>query len=148
MKIREATCDDLRRGLWDLANVFRFKDDACVDDMPLEDQQVLYQKSLSPFAKVYAVENDEGQILATAKLLIEEKLHHCGHPVAHIEDLVVDPACRGKGVGTFLLDHLKEEAKKFGAYKLLLNARVGIHEFYLKNGFTIQGYEMGIRFID
>ncbi len=148
MKIREASQDDLPKGLWALANVFRFKDDVQVDDMPLKDQQNIYLDSLSPYAKLYAVEDDDGQILATGKLLIEDKLHHCGCPVAHIEDLVVDESCRGKGVGSFLLDHLKEEAEKAGAYKLLLNARIDVHEFYMKNGFSIQGYEMEIRFID
>jgi GNAT superfamily N-acetyltransferase len=144
--LREATYDDLPKGLWKLVNVFRFKDDPLVDGLPLKEQQDLFRDSLDSFSKVYVVENSEGRVIGAAKLLIEEKLHHRGRAVGHIEDLSVDPGCQGQGIGSLLVEHLKEEARKFGVYKLLLNATEEVHGFYLKNGFKIHGYEMGIRF--
>lgn len=39
------------------------------------------------------------RIVGTASLIVERKFtHHCGK-VGHIEDVVTDEACRGKGFG-------------------------------------------------
>lgn len=144
---REAKVEDLKKGLWSQVNTFRFNDDE-LEDLGETKQETLFAKALQPQTKIYVLEGEDKTILGTAKLLIEPKLHHRGHPVAHIEDLVVNPAFRSKGIGSILLDHLKEEATKAGCYKILLNATTKVHGFYLKNGFSILGHEMGIRLID
>ena len=144
---REATPADLSKGLWSYVNVFCFKDDT-LEDMDKTRQEELFAKALEPQTKLFVLEGDDKDILATAKLLIEPKLHHRGYPVAHIEDLVVNPSHRGKGIGSRLLNNLKEEAKKAGCYKILLNATSKVRDFYVKNGFSVLGHEMGIRLVD
>lgn len=96
-----------------------------------------FQKKLS---SIFVLEYNN-QLLATAKLLIEEKF---GHNVAHIEDVVTDINHRGKGYGKQLILFLCNEAKKFNVYKIIL--QTSIPSFYEKCGFKVEGVNMTMRF--
>lgn len=57
----------------------------------------------------------------------------------YIEDMVVDDASRGKGVGTMILAGLIDEARRRGISTLELSARperVAAHALYSKHGFV------------
>ena len=61
-----------------------------------------------------------------------------------LEDLFVDEALRGQGVGTELLNMVIAEAKNLGCYKLVATSRherEGVHKMYEKNGFKNFGIE-------
>ena len=49
----------------------------------------------------------EESIVCTGTIIIEPKIIHGGKSAGHIEDIVVLPSWRGKGLGTALIDHLK-----------------------------------------
>ncbi len=60
-----------------------------------------------------------------------------GHTL-YIDDLCVDPSCRGKGVATALMDHAASYGKENGCRYLMLNVwefNSGALEFYAKYGF-------------
>ncbi|HAK89985.1 MAG TPA: GNAT family N-acetyltransferase [Nitrospiraceae bacterium] len=62
-----------------------------------------------------------------------------GKKVALLEDMVVSPDSRGKGVGTSLIKHAVEFAINNGCGRITLltdNDNEQAHEFYRKHGFT------------
>ena len=56
-------------------------------------------------------------MLACGTLLVERKLIRGAGCAGHVEDVVVDAAARGRGVGKALLDALVAKARALGCYK-------------------------------
>ena len=76
---------------------------------------------------------------------------HVGHNILtdvktlYIDDLCVDEAQRGKGVGKALYDHVLAFARKAGCYNVTLNVWAGNDsalKFYQHQGLTMQKYGM------
>jgi glucosamine-phosphate N-acetyltransferase len=78
---------------------------------------------------------DGGQVVGTASLLVELKFIHCGGKVGHIEDVAVHESRRRQGVGTALVAHLTEEARRLGCYKCVLNCFPHLVPFYDRLGY-------------
>ena len=105
------------------------------------------EMSKYPMYHPYVAE-DRGKILCTATLIIEDKfIHECSRS-AHIEDIAVDYAYRGKGIGKKLVNFLKEKAKEAGCYKILMNCKDADRQFYESNKMPMLGYEMRHYFPD
>ena len=94
-----------------------------------------------PFYSTW-VSEQKGQIISTATLLIEDKFVHGCSRAAHIEDLAIDYAYRGKGIGTKLVEFLKEKAKAAGCYKILIDIKPEYKAFYEKLDMPRLGNEM------
>lgn len=88
----------------------------------------------------------EDKIVACGSVLIEKKMIHNLGLVGHIEDVVVDSACRGLGLGKKIIKHLTEYAKKRGCYKVILDCERKNVGFYVKCGYHEKGVEMAIYF--
>ena len=106
--------------------------------------EFIYDVEDSPHHFLFVVcKNDHSQkIVATATILIEPKIIHRFKCVAHIEDVVVDEACRGQGVGALLIKHLVRFAKIKNCYKVILNCDASKTGFYEKCGFEEWGIQM------
>jgi GNAT superfamily N-acetyltransferase len=88
----------------------------------------------------------EGRIAGTATLVVVPNLTHGGQPWAQVENVVVDEAVRGTGVGKSLMDVCVRIAWEAGCYKLQLQSadhREGAHRFYERLGF--EASSMGFR---
>jgi len=62
-----------------------------------------------------------------------------GQRVALLEDMVVDPAWRGKGLGSLLIDHVLHFARREGLYRITLltdRDNESAQHFYDSKGFT------------
>lgn len=93
------------------------------------------------YHKVYVLEQNS-RIVSCATLLIEPKfIHNLGY-VAHIEDVVVDSACRGQQLGRKIIDFLTETAEKSGCYKIILDCSDNNVPFYEKCLYERQGAYM------
>ncbi|HEU4381586.1 MAG TPA: GNAT family N-acetyltransferase, partial [Hyphomicrobiaceae bacterium] len=82
-------------------------------------------------------------IVGSYALLVMHNLGHLGAPSAVVEDVVVEPALQGKGVGKQMLRHALAQARERGCYKLALSAnmkRDRAHAFYEALGFRRHGY--------
>jgi GNAT superfamily N-acetyltransferase len=95
------------------------------------------------------VVEEGGEIVGTLVLVIIPNLAHGGAPYAVVENVVVDAARRGEGIGGSLIRGAMELARSAGAYKLTLSAnlqRERAHEFYRRLGFreTHLGFEVGL----
>ena len=82
---------------------------------------------------------DEGRVLGTALLLVQMNISQGGRPYSHIENVVVDKECRGKGAGKKMMDYLVEKARELDCYKILLNCGKDNIAFYEKCGFFDSG---------
>lgn len=87
--------------------------------------------SADPVSLHVLARGPDGSVIGTGRLL----------PDGHIGRLAVAPEWRGKGVGTALLSHLMEAARRRGTTNLALNAQKAAIGFYERLGFLPVGSE-------
>jgi len=85
----------------------------------------------------------EGRVVGTASLLVEQKFIHQGGKAGHIEDVAVHKDHQRQGIGTLLVRHCTEEARKHGCYKVILNCFERLVPFYARIGYHQQ--DVGLR---
>jgi glucosamine-phosphate N-acetyltransferase len=86
------------------------------------------------------------KIVASASILLEQKIIHSGGIVAHLEDVVVDQSYRGNQLGQKLIANVVDIAKNSGAYKIIADCKPELLSFYSKNGFEKRGEQIAIYF--
>jgi GNAT superfamily N-acetyltransferase len=89
---------------------------------------------------------DNGTEVGRAYIYIMRNDLH-DHPFGMMEDVYVDEAHRGTGVGSKLVKQVIELAKKANCYKLIATSRTSrpkVHELYQRLGFTQHGVEFRI----
>jgi len=82
-------------------------------------------------------------IVGTFALLIMDNIGHQGSPSGIIEDVVVDAACQGQGIGKQMMQYAYKECQNAGCYKMVLSSnlkRTGAHAFYESLGFEKHGF--------
>lgn len=114
-----------------------------IDDMP-------HEKLIDTFIKanqcrnnnIFVAVTNEGKVIGTTTLLVEQKfIHGCGR-VGHIEDVVVHENFRGQGIAYSLLEKAISVAKEARCYKVILNCETNLVTFYEKFGFRKHEIEM------
>ena len=93
---------------------------------------------------VVVVQDNNGIIIGTASVLIEEKFIHKLSSVGHIEDVVISKNYRNKGLGKLLINYCIEYAKSKYCYKIILNCSENNIPFYKKCGFINKNFEMSL----
>lgn len=79
-----------------------------------------------------------GKVVGAVALAILPNLSHHAMPWAQLENLVVDEAHRGQGVGRALMQWCEDTARAEGCYKLQFqsrNHRRASHRFYRRLGY-------------
>ena len=91
-------------------------------------------------APIYVAADDDDGVLGYAMCRLREQPAE-GRMVQfrsmYIDDLCVDEAARGRGVGTLLFEHVKDEARRLGCYEVTLVVWSGndpAERFYEKMG--------------
>lgn len=90
--------------------------------------------------------NNVQTIIGSVTIFIETKLIHNFGKVAHVEDVIVDNTCRGKGLGKMLVQNCIDYAQKHDCYKIILNCSDENIPFYEKCGFSKKENEMALYF--
>ena len=75
------------------------------------------------------------KVVGMFTVLIEQKLTNGGKCIAHVEDVVVDNQHRGLGIGKSMIQFAVGYAQGKNCYKIILNCREDLCEFYQKEGF-------------
>ncbi len=86
-------------------------------------------------------------IIASGTIIIEPKIIRQGKNVGHIEDIVVAPHMRGRGISHEILNYLKQFAKESNCYKVILDCSEEVKAVYTRNGFKDKGIQMSEYFI-
>ncbi len=84
-----------------------------------------------------------GQEIGRARLYIfYNDLHK--EPLGYLEDVFIDESLRGRGIGTKLINVIKDEVRRKGCYKLVATSRHSskkVHKLYKRLGFKDYGIE-------
>ena len=75
---------------------------------------------------------DDQTLIGIGRLVSDGALY------ALVCDMIIDPKYQKQGIGTSILDMLKEKCKKYSFRKVWLFAATGRAGFYLSNGFEIR----------
>ena len=110
-----------------------------------------YVTTLHNHHQVFVIENihkNTTVIIGSVTIFIETKIIHNFGKVAHVEDVIVDNTCRGKGLGKMLVQKCIDYAQKLDCYKIILNCSDENIPFYEKCGFSKKENEMALYFND
>jgi len=94
-----------------------------------------------PGCGVFVAEVD-GRVAGVYTLYMLPNMTRNGRPVAILENIVVDEALRGHGIGRAMLEFARGQAQARGCYKLSLTSnavRTEAHEFYRRCGMVQHG---------
>jgi glucosamine-phosphate N-acetyltransferase len=87
------------------------------------------------------IRNIDIKIIGSGTIIYEPKIIHGGKSVGHIEDIIVDINYRNKGIAQNILNILIESSKNT-CYKVILDCKQELLDFYSKNGFNKNGIQM------
>lgn len=139
IKLREATPEDL-------PHVLALYAQPGLDDGQVLDAQAARETyarfARYPSYRLFVVVNGQERLIGSYALLVMDNLAHMGSPSAVVEDVVVDQALRGQGIGRQMMAHALARAREAGCYKLALSSnlrRERAHAFYESLGFQQHG---------
>lgn len=134
----------------DLPTVLRLHAQPELDDgavLGLSEAERLFARIESyPDYRIYVAQNED-KIVGTFALLVMDNLAHMGAPSAIIEDVAIDPAWQGCGIGTQMMQYAMQLCRDKGCYKAVLSSnlkREKAHAFYESLGFEQHGYSYHI----
>lgn len=107
---------------------------------PVEEAQVeaLRRLQREPDSVCLVLEGADGMLAGSLTFYLLPNLSHGALPIAMVENVVVDDALRGRGLGRLLMDEAERRAIAHGCYKLALtsnNNRPAAHAFYEALGY-------------
>jgi GNAT superfamily N-acetyltransferase len=107
-----------------------------------EARRILARIERYPDYGVWVAEH-ERRVVGIYSLLIMDNLGHRGAPAGVVENVAVDPACQGQGVGKAMMEHARGRCRARGCYKMALSSnqsRTAAHAFYESLGFSRHGF--------
>jgi GNAT superfamily N-acetyltransferase len=87
------------------------------------------------------IPNIDIKIVGSGTIIYEPKIIHGGKSVGHIEDIIVDEKYRNIGIAKNILNMLLQLATNT-CYKVILDCKEELVDFYSKNGFNKNGNQM------
>lgn len=90
--------------------------------------------------------NQNIHIVGTGTIIYEPKIIHGCKIVGHVEDIVVDANFRSNGIAKQILNELVRRAEQKNCYKVILDCKPDLVQFYEKNGFIKNGFQMSMYF--
>ena len=131
--IRKIQMRDLKRGFFDtLSNLAPTGDIVNQDERA---EKILFEINSYPFYAVFVAVKQDGDLIGSITILIEQKFIHNGGKVGHIEDVVTRKGYEGIGVGKALVLKALGFAKENECYKVVLDCSRSNIGFYKKIGF-------------
>jgi glucosamine-phosphate N-acetyltransferase len=144
-KVKELTEDDLiedKEGFLET-----LKNLSETGEINLEEAKKILLKIKLQDSYIYIAKVIDGQIIGTAKLIIEQKFIHQGGKVGHIEDVATRKGYEGNGIASEIIKELIELAKQNKCYKIILDCNDNNLIFYKKLGFFKHENEMRLNLI-
>ncbi|WP_263376153.1 GNAT family N-acetyltransferase [Granulicella aggregans] len=139
LQIREAASEDVAAMLrLYAAGDFATKDAFTVEEAVSHLQAMQRQPSMQVF-----VACDGEAVVGTYELFIMDNMAKRGRRSGVVEDVMVLPEYRGRGVGRAMMQDAMERCRRAGCYKLTLSSNLSreeAHRFYDALGFTRHGY--------
>jgi glucosamine-phosphate N-acetyltransferase len=137
VKIREIVEGDIEKGFLESLDSLRK-----ASDLDKEVAKDILKKIISDPNHIIHVAENNGKIIGSTTLLIEQKFIHDGGYVGHIEDVVVSKEFEGRGIGIKLVTSLLEIASAKNCYKTILDCKDELIPFYERIGFKQESNQM------
>ncbi len=134
----------------DLPSVLALYAQPEIDDgsiLPIAEAEAIFERMRSYPDYTLLVAEINGRIVGSLALLVMDNIGHLGARSAVVEDVVVEPALHGKGVGKVMMRHAMARAAARGCYKMTLSSnmkRFYAHAFYDGLGFRRHGISFWI----
>src|SRR5215831_20504762 len=117
-EVREISVTDLGRGFFEtlsnLAPVGR------ISEEHENAKKVLQEITSNPFHKIFVAVKNDGEIVGSNTVLIEQKFIRNGGRVAHNQDLVTKKGYEGMGIATAVVDRSLRFARQMKCYKVIV----------------------------
>jgi glucosamine-phosphate N-acetyltransferase len=140
--VREIKKSDIQRGFFEtLSNLSQVGQ---INQDIERATKLLHEIEENKLYKIFVAESENGQIIGSITLLVEQKFIHDGGKVGHIEDVVTREEFSGKGVGSALVQKCIDVAKDEKCYKVILDCSDVNVPFYEKAGF--RKHEVSMRY--
>ena len=139
IRFREASDDDIPA----ILQLYSAAEITAEESFTIEearDQLAIFRRYPSFRVFVALIDN---VIVGTYELLIMDNLAKRGKKSGVVEDVAVDPACQGRGIGRAMMEHAREQCRQAGCYKFVLSSnlkREDAHRFYDALGFKRHGF--------
>ncbi len=139
--VRRATEDDLPV----VVGLFALEDDGNREDAaPERELEPCYVEALraidgDPNNAFLVAEDGSGRVVGTFQLTIVQHVAYRGGRVAQIENVLVSPEQRGRGIGEAMMRWAIDEARRRGCFRVQLTSnrrRTRAHAFYERLGFV------------
>jgi GNAT superfamily N-acetyltransferase len=115
--------------------------------LPLEQARCLFARlERYPDYRIWLAEH-AGRAVGTYSLVIFDNLAHHGRRAGLVENVAVDPAAQGLGIGKAMMEHARARCRERNCYKLALSSnliRTEAHAFYEALGFERHGYSFKV----
>ena len=131
-QIRELEKKDLDLSLGFLETLSNLSE---VGNLSLESAEEVLEIINAQGSRVFVAVSDDGQIIGSLTLMLEQKFLREGKLAGHIEDVVARKGYEGMGVASALMKRAIEIAKESRCYKLILDCHDELMPFYQKFGF-------------
>jgi len=137
IKIREIIETDIENGFLETIDNLRK-----TSDLDKKIGKDILKKIISNPDHIIHVAEENGKIIGSTTLFIEQKFIHNGGKVGHIEDVVVSKEYEGRGIGFKLVNSLLEKARVMNCYKTILDCQDELIPFYERIGFKQESNQM------
>lgn len=114
-----------------------------VGNLSLEEAEKILFDINSQNGHIYIAQKNDGEIIGSTTLLVEQKFIRGGGKVGHIEDVATRKGYEKMGIGSAVVKKAIETAKGMGCYKVILDCADDNIPFYERLGFY--RHENGIR---
>ena len=133
IKIRKAVSDDLEA----ICDIYTSVFNGVTTQSTRQWWNILDDKNIH-----YIVAEQGGFIVGVASLITINKLLRGGNRIGLIEDVAVSKYAGSRGIGSMLIEKLKEIAVHRGCYKTILNCSEDNIDFYKKCDFYLNEVQM------
>ncbi len=139
IKIRKLENNDFKNGFLETLRI--------LNPVPLKpDNSKKYFEEIqrnNPNTHIYVALTDENNIIGTATLTVDQKF---GGRVGRLEDVATMRGYEGLGISSALQKVIISKANELKCYKLILNCKENLIDFYTKFGFKKDQISMKIEF--
>lgn len=140
-KIEELTSDILTSHLDDFIETLNNL--VPTESISLEKAQEVLQKINAQDTHIYVALHDDGHLVGSISLMIEQKFIRGAKIAGHLEDVVTKKWYEGQGIASALINHAIQAGKESGCYKIILDCDAELAPYYEKFGFSNKGVFMG-----
>ena len=116
-------------------------------------QDISFEKFCELHDKIFTsseiyVARFDNKIIGSVTIIFEQKFINNCALYSHIEDVIVDENYRKLGIGSKLLEYVKNVSKDKNCFKITLACSKDVSLFYLNNDFEERGINMSFLILD